>query len=868
MPNLVGIGNSQVPTNAMLGGLAYQSPDHVTIKDADIKNITAIDSIKEGRDASPQQTSANGGRTVFVYDTRKDSDGGAWRKRCQHTSWYNEQLGTGIRGNRKEFPAVAIIVSYSDYVDIYDADQPDCPLWMQFPHNDENSSNRNIMYGTGTVRCVYALNGVMIFGSHANNFWPVMLNFITDEVLGLRHSTGGHKEYGGGIGQRHAATSDSEGWWGSPADDKSKWWFSDRDVVLADSFIYDVNMWVPPDAPIWEPMGIPAPSIVWGTDAGITIWEGVPTRSHTGLKAGHKACYLSGVNGNGEFCVIYNNNNPTYNEFFPGLYIRMDQNYYTFWDASVAVGMSIQWDPQGAKCFWLGKKTNATWYDLALYNDGGNGINIYYGGGKDGYNTNQTRMLAQITSKFNTGIQPMNTQAVLCASSTTDDHYYNKLSTADGVNASGTVTYSGSEMLTNPTPTTNITGWTDNSGSGSSATYSSTGGGSIYLNGSTAYANATQALTTVVGQWYVFSVATAAQTFSSNHEIVLVAGNSAPSGQNLNAQEQMTVRPEKTDHVPSYLSEEFPAVLQYKATATTTYFSVHSGYPVYVRNMSVRECVPDRAFRVDITQHAQRSRGYAVHGSIKASPVEPGAELLCYHNFTTSNYLGGLYTPNLNFSTSQQYISVWVKVDSSDGLKYIYRRGTADGAESMRLGIESDAKIYFDYGDGNEYCQTNRGMSTSRWNHIFAYVKAGEAGEVFVNGRRQEYSHQYASDGNGFPNATTYTSIIGMAYGSAPFPGKIALLKIGGLIPSDEQIRRIYYEELPMFQPNAKCTLQGFGSTAHDTVKAAEYDDSTGIMHVGNSQGRSDFRGLVRINSTTDAINASISASGGVIVES
>ena len=71
-----------------------------------------------------------------------------------------------------------------------------------------------------------------------------------------------------------------------------------------------------------------------------------------------------------------------------------------------------------------------------------------------------------------------------------------------------------------------------------------------------------------------------------------------------------------------------------------------------------------------------------------------------------------------------------------------------------------------------------------------------------------------------------------------------------------------------MFQPNAKCTLQGFGSTAHDTVKAAEYDDSTGIMHVGNSQGRSDFRGLVRINSTTDAINASISASGGVIVES
>ena len=31
---------------------------------------------------------------VFVYDTSKDSDGGAWRKRTQNTSWYNETLNT------------------------------------------------------------------------------------------------------------------------------------------------------------------------------------------------------------------------------------------------------------------------------------------------------------------------------------------------------------------------------------------------------------------------------------------------------------------------------------------------------------------------------------------------------------------------------------------------------------------------------------------------------------------------------------------------------------------------------------------------------------------------------------------------------
>ena len=67
---------------------------------------------------------------VFVYDTRKDSDGGAWRKRTQNTSWYNETLNTSTRGARKEFPSVAVIVAESHSVTIYDGDDPDMPMWM------------------------------------------------------------------------------------------------------------------------------------------------------------------------------------------------------------------------------------------------------------------------------------------------------------------------------------------------------------------------------------------------------------------------------------------------------------------------------------------------------------------------------------------------------------------------------------------------------------------------------------------------------------------------------------------------------------------------------------------------------------------
>ena len=124
MPNIVGTSFNQVPTNGMLGGLAYQDTDNAVIKGAEIENISAI--------KAKISQSAN---RIFVYDTRKDSDGGAWRKRCSRTSWYNETLGTAQRGVRKEFPSVAIISfddATPDSVTIYDGDDPNLPMWMVF----------------------------------------------------------------------------------------------------------------------------------------------------------------------------------------------------------------------------------------------------------------------------------------------------------------------------------------------------------------------------------------------------------------------------------------------------------------------------------------------------------------------------------------------------------------------------------------------------------------------------------------------------------------------------------------------------------------------------------------------------------------
>ena len=144
MPNLVGIGNSQVPTNAMLGGLAYQD----SVGEIDIEKIKS----KTGDTAVD----------IFVYDTRKDSDGGAWRKRTKNTSWYNEDE-SGTRGARKEFPVVAVIVMESTQCTIYDADNLNLSMWMIFNFGSGSSLAAKTMFYAGG-KTVFALNGMICFG--------------------------------------------------------------------------------------------------------------------------------------------------------------------------------------------------------------------------------------------------------------------------------------------------------------------------------------------------------------------------------------------------------------------------------------------------------------------------------------------------------------------------------------------------------------------------------------------------------------------------------------------------------------------------------------------------------------------------------
>jgi hypothetical protein len=95
------------------------------------------------------------------------------------------------------------------------------------------------------------------------------------------------------------------------------------------------------------------------------------------------------------------------------------------------------------------------------------------------------------------------------------------------------------------------------------------------------------------------------------------------------------------------------------------------------------------------------------------------------------------------------------------------------------------------------------------------------------------------------------------------FNGSIAQLKIEGGKMRAEQVRRRYADEVGMFRPDAQVTLAG---TA-ERVKAVAYDKATKLSYIGTLAGRSDFSGLIRVNSTATPVTGKLVTHDGTVME-
>ncbi len=147
------------------------------------------DLIKKGLVGSTALANIN---SIFVYDTTRDSDGGAWTNdlRALDKSWYTETkddaigdpcvVSTDDRCGTSDFPKKAIIVSTNDAVYIFDAIRN--LMWMKF-----TQSGGTFALGADTNNNpsgVFALNGVVYVGTNgASGTGMYAIDFFQDRLL-------------------------------------------------------------------------------------------------------------------------------------------------------------------------------------------------------------------------------------------------------------------------------------------------------------------------------------------------------------------------------------------------------------------------------------------------------------------------------------------------------------------------------------------------------------------------------------------------------------------------------------------------------------------------------------------------------------
>ena len=809
MPNLVGIGNSQAPTNAMLGGLAYQDS---------VGEIT-IDKIK----ARTSDTATD----VFVYDTSKDSDGGAWRKKATKQSWYNEGASQK-RGSRKEFPAVAVIVAEAREVTIYDGDDPNLSMWMIFDAGETTNYGKALQFwGTstsGTVSSVCMLNGQMVVGTDNgsdNGIYVGMskVDFLNDSMEFRRTFSNQYIKHALPISGRNEIQYGGTSLTGG----------------LAGGDVTDVTMTVLPNAPIDESTGLPVPTIIVATDSGISVVRdsGVVYDMLVSVNSGLNY-ETNSIEITKDLKIIHNwddrvSSGYSYISIIPLSLFESDSSY----------GYEYQFRNEGVYSYNVGGgsldlfNSTSTFFvdavptELGYFAIGSNKglVNIQHkpqalnNGGRSSLNDARFNggMQCRITNNFNTGWLFNNIRGAF-------------LSDTDDTNAT--------EVVNNHNFNGGITGWTiDLAGaSGGSPGITVVSNKLRFQQGSSnsVWLSAYQDITTVVGKKYLLNIDIASSNTSANWRIY-AAGT-------------------KILGYPSYLNQGQHSAT-FVATSTSSRILIQQGGSAStvgeVNSISVQLVENDRSVNDNYLE---------VSGTIQKNPVATGAELVAYSGFTSGNYLQ-MTSGVLGVNTSTDgplTVMCWYKGTTTNAAQSLVIIGPASNHQGRGLLIKSNTgELGFFRWSNDPY--SSRVVADDSWHHCVATVESGSRVKLYVDG-----DLVYNQSITLVTSSSTQVRIGYSNGNNAPLVnGSLALVRISNSVASSDQIKKIYNDEKCLYHENAKCTLHG---TA-DAITAIAYDDTNDILHAGTSSGRSEFQGLVRINNTTTAVTTSISASNRFVAE-
>ena len=740
---------------------------------------------------------------VFVYDTRKDSDGGAWRKRTQHTSWYNETLNTATRGSRKEFPSVAVIVAETDKVTIYDGDDPDLPMWMII---NDTGDNRVLSWATGAtsddVTGLSSLNGLLCVAKSVSSV--ILFDFIKDDIRLTYFQSNYYLTSGRLITDRNNVATSATGGDGI-------------NIIINDA--NDVAMTVLPNAPIDDTTGLPVPTIAVATGGGVSV-----------------------IMDNGD---VFDSNDTD----------ACGSLDFTFHDGIRLVSTRSATGSQ-AQRYFISQQIDTisadgwTLYDYYTGNFGGGYPQLLSednGAGLVSRNSNNGTVLGSnvgltlwYVKSSDIAVNDYSTNSLLCGIST----FYNTgwmhgdikgafLSDTDATNITGSNLIDNGDFATG-----DFTNWSING----TTTPTISSGGALLTTGAVdgAIWQSTSGEATS-GKWVI----TWTVTSNSGGYFGLLINADGPNGSGSSLLQ---------DNITASGSN------YYEGNITAVEFRHRGSSSGIIDNITLRRVEDDRS----VNNQGLQVYGTITKSAVATGADLVGYGGFSSSNYLERPYGGvalapgtGQYSVSCWFKTGSTSSDQYIFDRSVDGSprNLLLIRGSSSSPANVLQFYHVDAS-----GNQSDLIASDFTVTDDAWHHVVALCD-GSTYRVYVDGVASATTNTTIRD---VDNTDTPPLYVGVRYSeTSPMLGRLALLRYSLSAPSPEQIKKMYEDEKVLFQENAKATL--YGST--DTVTALGYDEDTNLLHVGTSSGRSDFQGLRRINNTTTAVTTAISASNGLVAE-
>lgn len=769
---------------------------------------------------------------AIVYDTSKDSDGGAWRYRCGHTSWENEPLAAGkwlgeaanetaaraisgaatgdyfrnttdgkfyslnatsgvteiFRGADRQFPSVVVIVAESSRVVIYN--EATGAMWMVF--KAAVGWNNGAIHATPTS--VAALNGDLLLGTSDG---LDRIRFVADWTWDYASSN-----YGGRDSLPLAARNSGGHTYRTGGTDFSL-------PGLAGTIVAEVAAVSLPNAPLDLETGGPSPTVVVASN-------------------GNSAYGVSVIRQDGTVVIIGADTvSTTYTSVAFGprnelRAVRSDGNVYEWASdlSTIATGAA-------PTATYTTSSIPASLGAVAAAVRGAFGSASGMTAIKGNPSTPSAGLVAAVSAAYTSGWMPGDCRGAWLADTVAE-----------------TVAESG-ELVTNGLFDTDVSGWT--AGNGGTATWVS---GEIQItNTAAAYGRVSQPITTIPGATYRVSGSARRGTSTTVVINVGTAVGALDLGQafsSASGQQQLEV--------------------QFTAVGAVSYLTLAgdaaNGSTMFFDNISSKRVSADRSIK---------GRGLVLHGSITKTAVATGAQLVAYSGFSAANYYDQPYASNLDFASGDFAFVLALKEASGNVSEVLFERayytGGAYSGARIRAEIDAAGKLKLTVSDGTNSASvtSTAAINDGVWRHGITLGSSG--GNLILRQGGTDLAAPVSRATVGSLNNANATLTVGKgADGNAPAAGaSMALLRVSATVPSSDQGNQIRRDERALWADNAKCTLDGSSAS----ILGLAYDDDTGLLHAVTSWGRSSFRGLQRVSSeaTTYGTPRSVSAAAGVLVQ-